>query len=637
MSMRTHRLSFFMVLCGVITASVSGCEEAPFPPDGPRVDPPVDPEDQLVVISKVRPPPITGGTLLVSKAGTRAVVADPDRDRIVVVDLAEHDVIETIALDEGDEPGRAVEDSSGRAHVALRRGGALVTVDLESGKQLARRSVCAAPRGLAHFQPSDAAGESSLIVACASGELVEIGAEPSSPIESVTVLAPDLRDVVITGDGTRAGRKLLVSSFRSARVITVGADLEVMSDRKPHDFRHDFSERTFAPTVAWRMIAVPEGAAMIHQRSATVPIVIEEEEPDGYGGTSFDCGTTIVNSAVTTFNRDGATRTSEQRGGLGAVLLPVDMAVVDGDVPWLNAGDRQLAFIGAANATISLTSVEQVENADACNENFFNGASIVLGPEPISVAFGPLDPETKAVDLLVQLREPSMLVVLDGNTLAWKSEISLGGERRKDSGHQLFHSNPEVQTTISCAACHPEGREDGHVWQFTSIGGRRTQALQGDITGTEPFHWDGSLEDMSELMTTVFEHRMGGFPQSDERVDALNSWVAKIPRVQRLEPSDTDAVDRGQLLFHGKADCASCHSGALLTNNESFAVGTADGEETQVPSLVGIRDRAPFMHDGCAATLHDRFDPKCGGTDHGNVDDLSDAEIDDLVAYMDSL
>ncbi|WP_437548016.1 hypothetical protein WME97_48425 [Sorangium sp. So ce367] len=43
------------------------------------------------------------------------------------------------------------------------------------------------------------------------------------------------------------------------------------------------------------------------------------------------------------------------------------------------------------------------------------------------------------------------------------------------------------------------------------------------------------------------------------------------------------------------------------------------------------------MHDGCAKTLRDRFDPVCGGDRHGDVSALAPAQLDDLVAYLESL
>jgi hypothetical protein len=43
------------------------------------------------------------------------------------------------------------------------------------------------------------------------------------------------------------------------------------------------------------------------------------------------------------------------------------------------------------------------------------------------------------------------------------------------------------------------------------------------------------------------------------------------------------------------------------------------------------------MHDGCATTLRDRFDPTCGGAQHGSTAGLSSGQIDDLIAFLGSL
>lgn len=612
----THRVPLLSLSLPLAAAALAACSD-----DTPQVvEPdPVPPQNQVTVVSDVRPPPISGGTLLVSRDKARALVSDPDRDRLVLVDLASQDVIARVDLEPGDEPGRAVEDGAGRAHVALRGGGAVLSFDLATGVILGRRAVCGAPRGIAHFAPIEG-GDASLIVACAGGELVELGAEPTSAVLSSTLIEPDLRDVIVKGDGTRAGRRLLVSSFRSAQVLSIGPDNRLEQKTRPAGFTASTTARTFSPSVAWRLVDAPDGALMIHQRSATVPIEIEPEQPDGYGGEVFDCGSTIVNAATTHFDAHGARITPEQAGGLGALLLPVDVAVEDAQ------GNARVAAIAASSDTLLLSDMASLDASDGC-EFGLPGTATPVGPDPIAVAFA-------GDDVVVQLREPSMLVVYDQN-LAWKAQIALGGERRFDSGHQLFHRNPEMPSTISCAACHPEGREDGHVWQFTGIGARRTQSLAGGVMDSAPFHWDGDLGDMDDLMATVFVHRMGGQPQTDDRVDALTSWLDTVPRVA-ASGGDAAAVQRGKALFEdAKVGCAECHSGPRLSNDVTVDVGT--GRAFQTPSLLGVRDRAPFMHDGCAKTLRDRFDPLCGGTHHGDTDGLSSGDLDDLVAYMSSL
>jgi hypothetical protein len=57
-----------------------------------------------------------------------------------------------------------------------------------------------------------------------------------------------------------------------------------------------------------------------------------------------------------------------------------------------------------------------------------------------------------------------------------------------------------------------------------------------------------------------------------------------------------------------------------------------------VPSLRGVSWRAPYMHDGCAPTLRDRFTPSCGGGDrHAVTSVLGEGDITDLIAYLDTL
>jgi hypothetical protein len=57
-----------------------------------------------------------------------------------------------------------------------------------------------------------------------------------------------------------------------------------------------------------------------------------------------------------------------------------------------------------------------------------------------------------------------------------------------------------------------------------------------------------------------------------------------------------------------------------------------------VPQLHNLAFRGPFLHDGCAGTLLERF-TKCGspGDRHGLTSKLTPAQIDDLVAYLETL
>ena len=213
--------------------------------------------------------------------------------------------------------------------------------------------------------------------------------------------------------------------------------------------------------------------------------------------------------------------------------------------------------------------------------------------------------------------------------------ITLSTISRSDTGHDLFHAN--AGSGIACASCHAEGTEDGRTWTFACEGTRRTQSLQIGLKGTEPFHWGGDEMDFTQLVNDVFVGRMSGPQLSAEQIGATLTWLDTQPRRTHTMPTDAAAIARGKALFNDAAHtaCSTCHSGPSLTNNQTVDVGT--GGMFQVPSLVGISTRGPYMHDGCAKTLRDRFGPCGGGDKHGVTSKLTQPQIDDLVTFLGTL
>jgi cytochrome c peroxidase len=113
----------------------------------------------------------------------------------------------------------------------------------------------------------------------------------------------------------------------------------------------------------------------------------------------------------------------------------------------------------------------------------------------------------------------------------------------------------------------------------------------------------------------------------------------------RLDPAlATEAELRGEELFFGKADCASCHVAPYYTDNlmhnlrtERFfepqmingRMANRDGPIKTFP-LRGIKDSPPYLHDGRLLTLEDTVE-------FFNLvlqTQLTEAEKQDLVAFM---
>jgi DNA-binding beta-propeller fold protein YncE/mono/diheme cytochrome c family protein len=682
--MRSRR-AWIGAICGLcLSLSLIGCTEElsspplaamgpayPGLPIGPAA-PPEDfglhttvrsiPTDERPVTTVDMLPPVSGGTLAVTPDDRYAIAADPDRDRVSIVDLTAHSLVFTIPLNAGDEPGRVVIDDAGRAHVALRRGAAVASIEIATGKLLERREVCAAPRGIEYD-----ASRKRLLVACQGGELVSL---PASGTHSITrqSIAPDLRDVIRTAHG------VFVSRFKSAELVALDPNGTVRATAQPAIIPNRFAEvdgsesiDVLDPLGARRVrLASDDTAVMLHQtaRASEITLELENEvvtpasaERTPYGDGRRRTCTGAAGVAITTFDSAGNFVNTVPLATMGA--LPVDLAVSPKEreiaIALAGATDpgqpivriAEVGFHAASGGSPAPpqpnTIVFSVLRYDAIN--FSASAAqvpaqagrppcvtpsngLLLSAPATAVAF------TSDDQLLVQTREPASLQIATrgGAIRAPEYQIDLGGASVLDTGHEIFHR--DAGAGIACATCHLEGAEDGHTWHFADQGPRRTQDLSVGLEATAPFHWVGDMLDLGALMENVFVQRMGGVHESQPRLDALARWIFSIRPPAPLRAADDPAVAHGRELFNGAADCTKCHVGPKLTNNETVDVGT--GLALQVPSLIGVGLRGPWLHDGCAKTLQMRFDPACGGAAHGPAG-LTAKQRNDLVAYLESL
>ncbi len=565
-------------------------------------------------------PAVSGGTLIALRDAQHVVAADPDTDMVWKVRVTGGTPVGA-ALRIGDEPGRLVEDNAQRVHVALRRGNAIATIDVSSNPRvLVRRAACTEPRGIAFDAASD-----RVVVACADGQVVSFAAGGGEAVSRLQLAFDDLRDIAVVPGG------FLISRFHSADLLSVDGNGNVVNRAEQPPFElQEFSfdagpagrVRTFTAGVAWRMTLSPQGALMTFQRGQTSTIALASlsgSKPDGgfntggggspYGGGSGGCAPAgVVQSELLTPMR------SEPISLFGS--LPVDVASNGTKVAVVMAADNMLIEM-----PLGLGGPPPPPGVDpACFDQMLQRPQPVPG-QPVAVVI-------VGDTTVVQTRFP-------GGVMVATSLVQFPMQVPKDEGHMMFHA--QTPSGLACASCHPEGRDDGRVWNFDRDGLRRTQTVAGGLMATAPFHWDGTLPTIESLMNEVFVGRMGHPSVVPSRALVLSSWLDTIPRPA---PRDADAAAavRGKELFEkASVGCAGCHSGPMLTNNTSADVGT--GHRFQVPSLIGLAARAPFMHNGCAKTLEERFTVAgCGGGDkHGVTSQLSPAEIADLVAYLKTL
>lgn len=585
----------------------------PAPPDE-TVPPAPDP----VATSTWQSVPILGGTM--AATDRLVVAADPTRD-LLTFHVAGSDAVSTTQLAAGSQPFRVLIDGD-RAYVTLRGAGQVAMFD-DEGNEIGRRTVCRHPRGLDLYR--------SLHIACAGGEIVDLDPDTLA-ITDRTYVGPDLRDVVARDE------VLYVSRFRAAEVLRVDVNTKfVRAISRPNlqrAERFDASAR-----VAWRMVGHPDGGVlMLHQAHSDEPIDLEfpedevdkpEEQRSPYGHpepqgcddfprpgdkTGEEPPARLVTSHLTHIRANGSVITG---GRLHLIVAPTDVAARPGSYVVVGRD-------GVADSDRSVIHVYQPAMAEAPDCVMPTSRRQNIG---VVTSVAQNRDTTYAYDReRGEFFHESRLFHVDGPHTLAPDSLNV----------RVFHDAPGAG--ISCASCHPEAQDDGHVWRFETLGPRRTQNLAGGLTERGRFHWDAEFDSLAGLMDDVFTTRMAGRTLADGTIDDLGAWLDGVGPVSAQSDAGADALARGKELFERSAvGCTGCHTGPQLTDHRLYRVRTG-GELRKTPSLRGVGTRAPYMSDGCAPTLLDRFtDVACGGDLHGSVASLEASDIEALAAYVSTL
>jgi len=226
---------------------------------------------------------------------------------------------------------------------------------------------------------------------------------------------------------------------------------------------------------------------------------------------------------------------------------------------------------------------------------------------------------------------------------------------------------------VTCFDCHANGHTNGgthlvgdirpqelrHRIETPTLRGVNVQRLFGSqraLKTVEDFtefeqraaYFDGDPVIATKKGVNVLER--GSQVQFMAEFQAILDFppAPKLNVLGKLDPKKASAQElRGEALFHGKAQCASCHAAPYFTDNlmhnlktERFykpklingmkAVG--DGPIKTFP-LRGIKESPPYMHDGRLLTLEDTVE-------FFNLileTKLSEQEKADVVAFMRAL
>jgi DNA-binding beta-propeller fold protein YncE len=244
-------------------------------------------------------------------------------------------------------------------------------------------------------------------------------------------------------------------------------------------------------------------------------------------------------------------------------------------------------------------------------------------------------------------------------------------------GKQIFYNAADTRMSaegyISCASCHLDGGSDQRVWDFTDRGEgfRNTITLEGRRgTGHGNAHWTANFDEIQDFELDIRNAFAGtgfitngapnislGAPNAGRsaELDALAAYVASLSKFKcsPFRNSDgtltPDAVI-GRQLFN-QQNCVSCHSGGNFTDSvdstNNFVlhnVGTLKAWSGQrlgtnltgldTPTLKGLWNTGPYLHDGTAATLLDVITTQNTNNQHGATSSLTATQQVQLVAYL---
>jgi hypothetical protein len=227
-------------------------------------------------------------------------------------------------------------------------------------------------------------------------------------------------------------------------------------------------------------------------------------------------------------------------------------------------------------------------------------------------------------------------------------EVSLGeqsepGEVRK--GEIWFHdATTTMESWLSCATCHPAGRNDGLNWDLLNDGIGNPKNTKSLVLSPEtpPAMWSG-VRSRAEIAVRAGFHFINFFEATDSKMQAVHTYLASLTPekspyaiLQESDRSFRESVERGESLFRERG-CIECHQPPLYTDQKTYEFEVSDERginKFDVPTLKEEWRRGPYWHDGRKATLRGVLeDPDlspCGGS----AGELDDQDLEDLKNFM---
>ncbi|MCH5373998.1 MAG: c-type cytochrome, partial [Planctomycetes bacterium] len=336
-------------------------------------------------------------------------------------------------------------------------------------------------------------------------------------------------------------------------------------------------------------------ADALHEKLAAVPKTMEEAKAtgryDGRGTYSSITVDDVPNDLA--FLVDLRRRIQLRRGG--------PWGLVNDEGPLVN-GPRGLDVIGT-RFYVALYFSDAVAVVDLEDKSYYPVKLIPLGPEP---------------EMTTQRR-----------------------------GQMFFHDADFCfQHWQSCSSCHPDARVDGLNWDLLNDGLGTPKNAKSMLLAhrTPPSMSEGVRATGEEAVRAGIRHiQFAVRPEEDAvAIDEYLKALKPVPSPHLVNGQLSESALRGKaIFFNEEVGCATCHPEPLYTDMKIHNVGSKGKYDRQndfdTPTLIEAWRTAPYMHDGHYPTIKELITEGEHGKYGGDVESLSEQEINDLVEFVLSL
>ena len=239
------------------------------------------------------------------------------------------------------------------------------------------------------------------------------------------------------------------------------------------------------------------------------------------------------------------------------------------------------------------------------------------------------------------------VVDLDASPYRRVQSVALGPTREPSTvrrGEILFNDGAICfQGWQSCATCHPDARTDGLNWDLLNDGmGNPKNTKSMLLAHKTPPAMSLGIRDTAETAVRSGIKFIQFVVRPEEDAVAIDEYLKSLRPARSPALVDdrlSEPAERGKkIFFSDSVGCARCHSGPYYTDLKSYDVGTRgelDGPEPlDTPGLIEIWRTSPYLHDGRSATIRDLLTRDNIEDKHGRTSQLTEQEIEDLVAFL---